>query len=371
MAKKWYFGVNNVAEKVSKLYFGVAGVARKVSKIYIGENGVAKLCYESKKADEEVIFTTSASGDNAWTVPADAKTIDIFCVGGGGGAGGSIKIIAGQMDFGSNYRTTYVFGACGGSGYTATVKNISVTAGERLNIAVGSGGTGGKSYCNLEGTDFSDSGVTAYNRITDGGDGNQSYVSRGGTILCSAAGGKGGKKANYTSPSAGYYNGTQGADGGNASGAGGSSMNNLYIQPRGSSEADTDIYYIYQMHGLPSAVTQDILEYLHGAHSIQGEHAGTVDKWFKNASIGSESEHAIAYNSFNGGEGQGYNTRKYQDPNETLYAVVGKSPSANTGDSGGQHEVQRYVSQNYRPMVLAPYTDKAGSSGIVIIKVHY
>ena len=41
-----YFGLNNVAEKPSKIYIGDSnGVARMVKKAYLGVNGVAKQVY--------------------------------------------------------------------------------------------------------------------------------------------------------------------------------------------------------------------------------------------------------------------------------------------------------------------------------------
>jgi hypothetical protein len=61
------------------------------------------------------VFTSSGT----FTVPKGVKSIDVFCVGGGGGC----------------------YDACtaGGGGYTKTVKNISVTPKSKISVTVGAG----------------------------------------------------------------------------------------------------------------------------------------------------------------------------------------------------------------------------------------
>lgn len=90
-------------------------------------------------------FTTSTS----YIIPAGYSKVDVFCVGGGGGA---------QKTY--NHDATY--GGCGG--YTQTVKAIAVSSGQVLNAVIGAGGT-----------DNADGGLTS--------------VTRNGTALCSASGG--------------------------------------------------------------------------------------------------------------------------------------------------------------------------------------
>ena len=47
MAKKAYYGINNIARNVSKIYVGVNNTARKVLKGYVGDaNGVARLFFD-------------------------------------------------------------------------------------------------------------------------------------------------------------------------------------------------------------------------------------------------------------------------------------------------------------------------------------
>lgn len=75
--------------------------------------------------------TFTASG--TWTCPAGVRTITRAFLVGGGGAGG-----AGD-DSGDS--KPWYGGGGGGGGYTTTVKNISVTPGQKYAVVVGSGGT--------------------------------------------------------------------------------------------------------------------------------------------------------------------------------------------------------------------------------------
>ena len=344
MAKKMYIGVSNIARKVASAYIGVSNVARRVIKGYIGDaNGVAQLFFQTQ-ADEELTFTSSQT----WTVPSGAQSIDIFCVGGGGGAGGSFKVVSGSLDYNSYYRTTVVYAPSGGSGYTATALNVAVTPGEELTIAVGSGGSGGMTYADIQGSQRGD--VSSISSMTNGGDGGESYVARGATKLATANGGKGGAKANITSSGAGYYNGTTGANGGNASGAGGADMENMHINGQGA--ADSDIAYFYGRHSDEGSTARGTL---YGTNGTNGGNGGSVDYWYVNILTSAYSR--ITANAFSGGTGQGSNTRKYGDPSGTVYATVATAVSANTGNSGA--------------LGLTAYTNKAGSSGVVIIMVHY
>ena len=114
----------------------------------------------------DAIFTSIGSTD--WTVPSGVYKISVVCIGGGGGASGS--------NIAANPRLA---GTGGGGGALRYVNNIDVTPGETLTVTVGSGGNGGYNPPNswIEGP---------------GGNGQTSSLSRSGTILCSAAGGKGG-----------------------------------------------------------------------------------------------------------------------------------------------------------------------------------
>ena len=88
-----------------------------------------------KKADvyhEQRFFP---SGNYTWTVPEGCESVDVFLVGGGGGAKDTMP---------------------GGGGYTKTFKNdtsgyrdggpINVSPGSSISIIVGSGGIGDENY---------------------------------------------------------------------------------------------------------------------------------------------------------------------------------------------------------------------------------
>lgn len=110
------------------------------------------------KTGAEIAKTFTASG--SYTIPAGFAKIDLFAVGGGGGSG-----------YGDDYGGSYSNGCGGGGGgYTKTVKNIAVAAGQVLSAVVGAGGIGS---------------TGSYHK-----DGSASSVLRSGTTLISADGGK-------------------------------------------------------------------------------------------------------------------------------------------------------------------------------------
>lgn len=67
------------------------------------------------------VFTSSGT----FTVPANVRTIDIFCVGGGGGGRSGYSLEP---------------GAGGGGGYTKTVSDYAVTPGGTFAVSIGAGG---------------------------------------------------------------------------------------------------------------------------------------------------------------------------------------------------------------------------------------
>lgn len=350
MAKKIYIGVNNIARKVASAYVGISNVARRITKAYLGVNNVAKLIYESHKEDEELApFTYTQT----WTVPSDAQTIDIFCVGGGGGAGGCVCTEYGSIGVNSTWYEYVVYGASGGSGYTATAMGVSVTPGETLTINVGGGGAGGVSFSNEYGVNLDTS--SDMSAITNGGDGGTSSVYRGSTALATAAGGKGGAKAAYagvntSNRSISYIAGTAGANGGNASGAAGAESEKLVINSQGQG---TSTYWGYLAHGDSSTYPPSNQW---GTNGYEGGNGGSVDFW-GNISDTTGQGNRINQNVKSGGTGQGSNTRKYGQSGGTVYATVAGGQSANTGNSGALGKTVA--------------SSKAGSSGVVILTVHY
>jgi hypothetical protein len=130
-----YVGVNGVPKEVSEIYVGVNGVPKEVSDVYGGKNNVATAVYSGVKPGE-TIFTSSGT----FTVPKGVKKIDVFCVGGGGGARGGYA----SYSYGSGWYGQAAGG--GGGGYTKTVKNIAVNTGDKIAITVGAGSTETSGY---------------------------------------------------------------------------------------------------------------------------------------------------------------------------------------------------------------------------------
>jgi hypothetical protein len=134
-----YVGINGVPKEVSEVYVGVNGAPKEVSDIYSGDSGGEPAAVYSGVKPGETVFTTSG----VFTVPKGVKSIDVFCVGGGGGCG-----VIGNA----------VYSGAGG-GYTKTVSDIEVEEGQEITITVGSGsngqGTGGASsigsFCSANG----------------------------------------------------------------------------------------------------------------------------------------------------------------------------------------------------------------------------
>ena len=109
------------------------------------------------------VITSSGS----FTVPSGVRSLDIFCVGGGG-AGGLGDDVPAEIP----RNLSYCGGGGGAGGFTRTVKNIAVNPGESLAIVIGAGGTG-------------------YTTYGGGGNGGATSVARTSTILISVSGGEG------------------------------------------------------------------------------------------------------------------------------------------------------------------------------------
>jgi hypothetical protein len=251
--------------------------------------------------------TLTASG--TWTVPSGVSSIEIFCVGGGGGAGGTHLENRHYND--GSYTTQYCYGSSGAGGYTSTVKNISVTPGETLTITIGTGGTGGN--CIYDSDENGTNGITS---TTNGTAGGVTSVKRGSTVLCSANGGKGGNAA-Y---SAGGH--VTGVDGGSGSGGCASSW-------WGSDNPST-----------------------------AGQENGS------DGSNGSDGEYG-RYNyteSVSGGKGQGSTTRAFGTLAGTLYSTAGGNPKANPVANTG------HGGRRFQPTSTSDKTASNGSSGVVLIR---
>lgn len=125
--------------------------------------GIVTSTWSITTGSPAVSYTTA--GTYSFVVPAGVTSVNIACIGGGGG---------GEAGIGYS-------GSAGGSGAGLGYSNsVSVTGGETLTVAVGAGGSGG-------------TGVGG-----DGGGGGTSSVKRSATTLVSALGGNGGANNNTT-----------------------------------------------------------------------------------------------------------------------------------------------------------------------------
>lgn len=123
-----------------------------------------------------------------FTVPASVRSIDAFCVGGGGSGGTGGGFV--------NTPVAIQVGGGGGGGYAKTFKGLSVIPGEILSINIGAGG-------NLVG------GYKIEELYKDGNSGGESNIKRGNTTLVSALGGHGGRNGGWNP-----YGGSGGSGGG-------------------------------------------------------------------------------------------------------------------------------------------------------------
>ena len=129
------------------------------------------------------VFKASGS----FTVPAGVRSIDIFCVGGGG-AGGSGNT--------SNTSSNQINGGGGGGGYTAQKLQYAVTPGTVFSIVIGAGGAGGSATSGASG------GTTSFGSVVSAAGG------KGGSSQTGGSGGSGGGSSRS-------YGGAGGSNGGN------------------------------------------------------------------------------------------------------------------------------------------------------------
>ena len=257
---------------------------------------------------------TITSSQN-YTIPAGYNYVDIFCVGGGGG--------------GSCAASVYTAGGGGGGGYTKTIKNISISSGQVLSCAIGAGGSGGVAK-------------SSYN-YTDAGNGGTSSVSRSGSVLCSAGGGKGAGK--------GSRNGGAGGSGG----GGGSSYGTYYT---GGSNGG---------NGQGGASTD---EYIGHGGSGQGSTTkawGTGTLYAGGGGGGSEG----MVTGGNGGSGGGGRGGGYGIPSGSSTAVVNNgiaNGSANTGGGGGGGGA--YHGSGQAGGASYGGSGAAGGSGLILLSLH-
>lgn len=227
------------------------------------------------------VITSSQS----FTVPSGVRSLDIFCVGGGGAGGLGDDLPA---DIPRNL--SYYGGSGGSGGFTKTQKNIPVTPGESLSIVIGAGGTG-------------------YTTYGGAGDGGATSVARSSTILISAPGGGGAGPTLY---------GGNGGNGGSGGGMGAEAA-------RGYGEVTTRGATNGGSNGASSSGTGQGF-----TTSAFGEPSGTIYAGAGGGGGMLKSNSSIYINGGAGGSGGGGRGGN-QDPAE----MKGVPGSANTGGGGG------------------------------------
>lgn len=276
MATGVYLGAGGVKELVD-CYVGAGGV-RTVNEIYVGVGGEPKLVWARVR---EAIFTSST----VWTVPSGVRSIDIFCAGASGGAGGEymLSIYSYNSSAGTYYqKDDSTSGSDGGGGYTKTQSNISVTPGQQITITVGAkGASGDGDYRNLNG------GITCTNSTNGTAGGASSAAISGGTTV-TANGGSGGRVGSQSSR---YSNGV---NGGSGSGCGGS---NRYTHNHDGSYSGPTTYY----------------DGSNGSDGSNGERAYLFGA----------SGNVVYFGT--AGKGQGTTTKAFGESDGTLYGSCGGS----------------------------------------------
>lgn len=134
----------------------------------------------------------TSDGSYTFTVPAGVTSISAVLIGGGGGS--SANYFGGTVE--------------GGAGGTLVYATLLVTPGESLSVVVGDGGDAGA---------YNLSGFRGQN-------GESTTISRGGTLLLRAPGGKGGVSS--TSTDSVFIDADALSSGSNAGGAGGLGSDN-------------------------------------------------------------------------------------------------------------------------------------------------
>ena len=298
-------GANNNIPKsmVGAWIGGASNTPKKILNAWIGNaSNVPKLFYTAEVVHGEQVFTSSGT----FTVPSGVSKIDIFCVGGAGGncdksyyeysSGTTWQYNSIGDDDTTGTLDSYPYIAQGGSGYTHTEFQVSVTSGESLIVTVGGKGTNGNGRQSENG-----STIKNYSDATDGG---TSAVYRGSTALCSASGGcKASTPLTATSstPSSGDTTVTKGGKGG----SGGRSAGLC-------SEKTSSDYF----------VSPSWARCVHGINGSNGSGAVAQGRYYD---YYAGQDYAWTIPSGNIATGQGSTTRAFGESGGTLYDNFGQS----------------------------------------------
>lgn len=151
--------------------------------------------YTATAATTKGTQTFTISG--TFTVPAEVRSVDVFCVGGGASGG------VGNGSIG---------GGGGGSGRTITVKNIAVTPGQQIAVNIGAGGAK-RSYSVGVGNS---GGTTSFGSYASAAGGSSGYPAGG-----NGGSGGGGSGYYFADNRNGGNGGSNGSNGGSSDNAGG------------------------------------------------------------------------------------------------------------------------------------------------------
>jgi hypothetical protein len=133
----------------------------------------------SRVDPQVIIFESNDTFDTAAYRDLGYTTLDVICIGGGGGRGGGVD----TANTGTLIRT---YGGEGGGGGFHRVQGLLSELPDSCPIVVGAAGAAGTEQAN----------PTNVGLTTDGGDGHYSSFN---TDFCQASGGKGGKRAQTVS----------------------------------------------------------------------------------------------------------------------------------------------------------------------------
>jgi len=167
------------------------------------------------------VSTTVITVSGAYNPPAGVKSLQVICVGGGGGSGG--------VD-GQGGATGVVSGGAGAGGYSA---EITSTIDSTYNIVIGSGGAGG-SAGNNDGANGGQTTVTSTGMalVASGGTGSVGQTGGGGNVTGPAGGGGSASGGSLNIPgsdgtTASVVNGNLASFGHGSASVGGSSVRGL------------------------------------------------------------------------------------------------------------------------------------------------
>lgn len=305
-----YVTIGGKACNAKKAYLVKGKLTYKGKRAYVVKNGKTCLSWSGTEAGEMIVTESGTI-----TIPSGVSLVDIFCVGGGGGAGGWSQTAQYSTDY-TLVGYTEFHGGGGGGGHTETAFDVEVTPGETLTVIIGAGGRTGRSFCsNVEPYNTFSYGDLSY--LQAGADGGATSVKRGSTTLCTASGGSGGARRGGVNTDTGVVTCAKGGNGGSGGCAGS----------------------IYNMNA-----NYSVFVYNGGVDGGDGDPGS-------NAEVGA---------------GQGYTTRAFEETTGTLYSNGGDgygstaAATANSGD-GANSAVGLGIDSS-------GYVNRYGGSGIVIIR---